>query len=73
MSVISNMKKYFLRSLITEKVCHYLSGDIGGEGIMKKVTNCDIGEGESKILHFHCDVIFKWSQANVLKTLLSMG
>ena len=30
-----------------ENVCYYLSGDLDGEGIMKKVTNCDIwGRGE---------------------------
>ena len=29
--------------LIKEKVCHYLPGDMGGEGIMKKMTNGDIG------------------------------
>ena len=40
-------KIIFLRSLIKENVCHYLPGDIGGGGIMKKVTNRDIvGRGE---------------------------
>ena len=37
------MYNYFLRSLIKEKVCHYLPGDMGGEGVMKKVTKSDIG------------------------------
>ena len=31
-------------SLIKEKVCHYLPGDMGG-GIMKTMTNGEIGEG----------------------------
>ena len=39
------MQNYFLRSLIKEKVCHYLPGDLGGGAIMKKVTNSDIGGG----------------------------
>ena len=26
-----------------EKVCHYLPGDMGVKGIMKKMTNGDIG------------------------------
>ena len=51
MPVIPNMKNYFLRSLITEEVCHYLSGNMGEGGIMKKVTNCDIGGRVSKIWH----------------------
>ena len=34
-------------SLIKEKVCHYLSGDMG-RGIMKKVTNGEIGGGGLK-------------------------
>ena len=42
-------KIIFLRSLIKGKVCHYLPGDIGGEGIMKKVANNDIGGRGSKI------------------------
>ena len=37
------MYNYFLRSLIKEKVCHYLPGDMRGEGVMKKVTKGDIG------------------------------
>ena len=38
-------EKFFLRSLIKEKVCHYLSGDIERRG--------------SKISHFHGGVIFE--------------
>ena len=38
------MQNYYLRTLIKESVCHYLPGGIrGGRGIMKNVTNCDIG------------------------------
>ena len=28
--------------MIKEKVCHYLPGDTGGGGILKKVTDGDI-------------------------------
>ena len=59
-----NMKNYFLRSLISEKGCHYLSGDMGGEGIMKKVTNCNTGKEGSKI--WHGDNIMELPQCNVL-------
>ena len=37
------------RSLMKEKFCHYLPYAMWGGGIMKKVTNSDIGEGGSKI------------------------
>ena len=47
-----------LKSLIKENVCHYLSGDMAGGGIMKKVTNGDIGGKGSKIWHFRGDVIY---------------
>ena len=30
------MQNYFLRSLIKEKVCHYLPGDIGRKGYIEK-------------------------------------
>ena len=46
-SVLQDTKNYFLRSLIKE-VCHYLPGDMGGEGLMKKVTNNDTGGGGLK-------------------------
>ena len=35
--------KLFLKVLDQEKSCHYLRVDIGAGGIMKKVTNGDIG------------------------------
>ena len=44
--------------MIKEKLYHYLPGDMGGGGIMKKVTNGD-GWG-CKIWHFCGDVIFEW-------------
>ena len=52
-----------------ENVCYYLSGDMDGEGIMKKVTNCDIrgrGGGGSKIWHLRSNDIFEWPQTNAL-------
>ena len=55
MSVKRNINNYFLRSLITKKVYHHLSGDMGGagrEGIMRKVTNCDIERGGLKFSIF---------------------
>ena len=45
-------KIIFLRSLIKEKVCHYLPGDLGGGGIMKKVTNGDLGGSGVKNVAF---------------------
>ena len=62
--------------MIKEKVCHYLPGEMGGEGIMKKVTNG--GKGGPKIWHFRGDAIFEWSlwemggnlpRCNVIKLL----
>ena len=47
-------------SLIKEKICHYLPGDIGGGGIMKNVTNSDMGAGGSKMWEFCDDIIFEW-------------
>ena len=54
------------RSLIKEKFCHYvtksLSGDIGGWvgwGIMKKMTNGDIGGRGSKTWCFCGGIIFE--------------
>ena len=35
--------KLFLRSLTKEKLYHYLPGDMEGGGIMKNVTNGDLG------------------------------
>ena len=62
-----NMKNYFLMFLITEKVFHYLSSVmLGGGGIMKKVTNCDILGWGSKTWHLGGDIIFDWLQTNVL-------
>ena len=43
-SVVQDMQNCFLKSLIKEKVCHYLPGNMGGRGIMKKVTKIDIGD-----------------------------
>ena len=42
----------FLSSLIKENVCHHLPGEMGGSGIMKKVTNGDIRGRGSKIWRF---------------------
>ena len=39
--------------------------------MMKKVTNNGMGGGESKIWHFHGDVIFEWSLKIYLHTLFS--
>ena len=44
-------------SLIKEKVCHYLSGDMG-RGIMKKVTNGEIGGGGLKFGIFTVTSVF---------------
>ena len=60
-SIIQNVQHYLLRTLIKEKLCHYLPGDIGGGSIVKKVTNGDIGGGGYKVWHFRCDIIFEWS------------
>ena len=46
-------------SLIKEKICHYLPGDIGGGDIMKNVTNSDMGAGGSKMWEFCDDIIFE--------------
>ena len=40
--------KLFLRSLTKEKLYHCLPGDMEGGGIMKNVTNGDLGGGGLK-------------------------
>ena len=49
--------------MIKEKVCHYLSGNIGGGSILKNVTNGATGERGSKIWCFCGDAIFEWALA----------
>ena len=42
LSLFSSFK--IIKSLIKEKVCQYLPGDMGGGSLMKKVTNGNIEE-----------------------------
>ena len=55
-----------------ERVCYSLPGDIEGEGIMKKVTNGNIGaEGGPKIWHFCGDIIFEWPLRRAIASIKS--
>ena len=51
--------KLFFKVFDQGNICHYLPGGTGGRGILKRVTNGDIG-GRFKIWHFRGDVIFEW-------------
>ena len=62
------MLNYFLRSLIKGKVWHYLPGDIAGRGVIKKVSNGDIGEGGIYKIWYVCgEVIFEWSLMSLMR------
>ena len=52
MPVASRHVKFLFIVLDQGKVCHCLPGNLKGKGIMKKVTNSDIGGGRSKIFAF---------------------
>lgn len=56
----TNYVKLVFRSLIKEKFVTICLVTKGGGGMMKKVTNGDIGVGGSKIWYFRGDVIFEW-------------
>ena len=64
-SVTQNMLNYLLRSLIKEKFVTICVVTQGGGGILKKLTNDDIGGEGSKTWHFFGDLIFEWPLKNL--------